>query len=113
MKNLKTYESFKDGNKKTAKFKIGDKVLLYVEKIKKDNQDSQNSQGSSDPEPEDKFATIFGYYNKGFPYGIYFYDETDKFYVKKNEIIKLLTPEEIEEYKDSKEAKKNMKKYNL
>jgi len=103
MKYIKTYEE----NKKYPKYNVGDYVLLSIKKIDKNNI----KYGNDDPIsiPDDSLAQIVGIdFNVDYPYTSKFYNNRE-FDLKPNEIIRLLTPEEIEEF----EMKKEANKYNL
>ena len=103
MKYIKTYEE----NKKFPKYNIGNYVLLSIKKINKNNI----QYGNNDPIsiPDDSLAQIIGInINDDYPYTSKFYNDRE-FDLKPNEIIRLLIPEEIEEF----EMKKAANKYNL
>ena len=102
MKYLKTYES----KPKKANYKIGDYVLLDMNKIKENN-------GNLDIKsviPPIDFGKIVDMEDmtRDFPYGIEYdnNDDDDIIYVKEEEIIRKLTSKEIEVLTD-------VKKYNL
>ena len=102
MKYIKTFENI-------VRYKIGDYVLLDMDEIIEHNKKIKNE----DDIPF-KFSKIINMnsYLISFPYGVgYKPDEEDEepCFVRKEEIIRKLSPEEIDEY----EAIKNSKKYNL
>jgi len=105
MKYLKKFE-------KIIYYNVGDYVLLDLERIKENTMEEFGSLESHTAKsflPDDLEGKIdYFHYQEDYPYGIKLYN--DKLYdIKTNEISRLLTSEEIEEF----ETKKESFKYNL
>jgi len=116
MKYLKHFESIDtklDTTNNIVDYKVGDYILLDVEKINKQN----NILGISTAIDE-SMAKITSFVldefiknNEGYPYGIEFYNgkKQNVHYIKYEEILRKLNKSEIEEF----DAKKDSLKYNL
>lgn len=100
MKYIKKFEKID----KINQYEDGDYILLDIDEIRKNNDIT-----SSHYEPIDNMAYI--YHSGEQMYAIEFYNGKDlEFnYIEENEIIRELTPEEIEEFK----LKKATHKYGL
>jgi len=89
-------------------YKIGQYILLDMNKII-----FNNSSCESEHLPINNMAIIteVDKFENGYPYSIEFFNglDTDFVFVKEEEIERLLTPDEIEEFK----TKKDSLKYNL
>jgi len=90
-------------------YKTGDYVLLNMKSLDKTYGKGTWGDMMIDNYPKEELSKIVGIYrNDNFPY-IVKNDKNINFYLRPRDIIRLLTPEEIELYKIKKEAKK----YNL
>lgn len=102
MKYIKTYENEKIYN-------VGDYVLLDTKKMQIDNA----AFGLDPINPDLNLAQIILIERSGgYPYIVRFSNDT-RDYVKLSEIERLLTEEEIEEYKDQLSLYIDSNKYNL
>lgn len=106
MKYIITLETFKESKK--FKYKIGDYVLLNINKIIQTNDKLGYNKVPfkfvqiKDIEEDTEYIYSVDYDSKD-------KDDNDNCFIKENEIIRKLTSKEISEY----EVIKNMKKYNL
>ena len=106
MKHIKTFEEIN-----TLKYKVGDYILIDIKKLKE-----KYKKWASVYEFPEKQAKIIGANNSDKqPYIVPLgkTDDRNFFFLREDEIIRLLTPKEIKEYKLNIEIKKNVNKYNL
>jgi hypothetical protein len=102
MRFIKKFEYISD------EYKINDYILLDMEQVNLENTDI----GPTAKYPDDEVAQIISiaitYKKDDYPFYIKFYTD-NRFYVKREEIARHLTVEEIKEF----EKKKTAYKYNL
>ena len=102
MKHIKKFENFEDpgnGLKYSGNYNIGDHVLLDMKAIKHNNIHEEL------PSYDECIITDYGDYHHFY---VEFIDDTD-FAVDESEIIRKLTPDEIDIY----DIKNDATKYNL
>ena len=99
MKHLKTFEDTKKN------YKIGDYVIIDRDAI---NADLKKFKYCRAIVSDDDTAKIFNIDDDKYSHGIRFNND-EEFYIKKSEIKRLATKDEIYEY----EIPKDLKKYNL
>jgi hypothetical protein len=86
------------------KYEINDYVLLDLEEIKKNNEKA----GLKLILPSDVYAKIIDICEMEYPYFVKLYDER-VFFNNDSEIIRLLSPDEIEKYENKVENYNNIK----
>ena len=109
MKHLKKYESIDEFIDELI-YKPGDYILLNIPKIKKNIEDYHSFNNISIkniPSNKAKITKIIN--NDVYPYKIIFDTTNKSTSIEQDEIIRKLTPEEINDFK----FKKNADKYNL
>jgi len=99
MKFIKKFEMYDE----EQKYNVGDYILIDIDKINIYNK----RHGYNDPDDDLAIIIIYDTHEE-LPYTIKFYNKS-QYSIREDEIVRLLTPDEIEQFK----IKRDIKKYNL